>query len=155
MIDDHDLICHLKELHREANTEAFGVLDFASAFGSPLDALVYSKLFWPDFIEYEGMIFLASILESEDDRSRVLKALSSGQGKSEVEQSFNNFDIPSSLFASHRVQTTLSEDTTLAERLSEMWRARLFQLFPNRVFDVRVAHPEDEQPIITVCQRRL
>jgi hypothetical protein len=154
LIDDHDLICHLKEVHREADTTNFNILDFVSAFGSPLDALVYSKLFWPDFIEYEGMIFMASILESADDRARVLEALSKGLSKSETEESFNNFDIPSAVFASHRAQITVSGYATLAERLAEMWRARLAQLFPDRVFDVTVIHPEDEQPNITICQSR-
>lgn len=154
LIDDRDLIHYLNEIHSEADTTNFDVLDFVSAFGNPLDALVYSKLFWPDFIEYEGMIFMASILESADDRARVLNALSKGLSKSETEKSFNDFDIPSAVFASHRVQLTLSGYSTLAERLAEMWRARLAQLFPNRAFDVTVTHPEDEQPNITICQRR-
>jgi hypothetical protein len=100
------------------------------------------------------MIFMASILESADDRARVLNALSSGLSKSETEESFNDFDIPSAVFASHRAQLTLSGYATLAERLAELWRARLAQLFPNRAFDVTVTYPEDEQPNITICQRR-
>ena len=153
LIDDQELIRHLKDIHSEADTTNFDILDFISAFGSPLDALAYSKLFWPDFIEYEGMIFMASILESADDRARVSNALSKRLSKSEIEESFNDFDIPSAVFASHRVQLKLSGYAALAERLAEMWRARLAQLFPNRAFDVTVTHPDNEQPNITVCQR--
>jgi len=153
LMNDNDLIHRLNEIHSEADTTNFGILDFVSAFGNPLDALAYSKLFWPDFVEYKGMIFMSSILESTDDRARVLDALSKGLNKAETEESFNNFDIPSSVFGSHRLQLTLSGYARLAERLAEMWRARLAQLFPNRTFDVTVTHPEDEQPNITICQR--
>jgi hypothetical protein len=51
------LIQHLKKFRAEADTSNFDVLDFVSAFGNPLEALAYSYLFWPDFIEFEGMGF--------------------------------------------------------------------------------------------------
>ena len=153
LVNDEEVIRHLKEIHSDADTSNFKVLDFASAFGSPMDALVYSKLFWPDFFEFENMIFLSTILESEDDRSRVRAAISKGASKAEIEKSFNTFDISSDFFASCRASMTEAEEDTLAERMAEMWRARLKQLFPTRDFDVEVAYPPDELPNITVSRR--
>ncbi|WP_158942890.1 hypothetical protein [Granulicella sp. S190] len=152
---DQDLVRHLKEYHNDADTRLFSVLDFASAFGSPLYALVYSKLFWPDFIELKGMIFHESIMESEEDRFRVEKALLAGQTRREIERSFNSFEIPSSFFSSNRGSTTLAEDVLLANRLGHMWRLRLLEVFPERTFTVDVECPVDEQPTIIVSQCNL
>ncbi len=149
-----NLVQHLKQIHVDADTRAFGVLDFASAFGSPLDALMYCKLFWPDFVEFEEMVFLSSILESEDNRSHVRAALTKGTSRIEIEQSFNSFEIPSDFFASHRIPTTDVENSELAEQMAQMWRARLTQLFPKLSFDVQVSHSPDEAPTLTVSQCR-
>jgi hypothetical protein len=146
------LVRHLKDFHRDADTSHFGVLDFASAFGSPLYALVYSKLFWPDFVEFEGMIFHASIMESEEDRVRVRKALSEGKTRQEVETSFNSFDIPSDFFASNRGSTTVAEQVLLANRMKDMWRLRLKELFPRRNITVEVTSSPNEEPTLVVSE---
>ncbi len=70
------LINHLKEFHAKADTSNFNVLDFVSAFGNPLEALAYSYLFWPDFVEFEGMIFHQGCIENDDDRSQIRAARS-------------------------------------------------------------------------------
>src|ERR1700722_17834197 len=93
------LIDHLKEFHAKADTSNFKVLDFVSAFGSPLEALAYSYLFWPDFVEFEGMIFLKALIEDEEDRSQIRRALAKFPTRKEVEQSFNQFVIPDSFFS--------------------------------------------------------
>ncbi len=151
-LENESLVRHLGQVHGDVDTNRFGVLDFASAFGSPLEALVYSKLFWPDFLQFEGMIFLAAVLESDEDRSRVRAALSRGSSRCEVEQSFNRFEIPSDFFASHRVPTTDEENLCLAERMAETWRARLLQLFPDKQFTVAVEHELGEPPTLTISQ---
>jgi hypothetical protein len=100
-MDDKLLIEHLKEVHARADTSNFNLLDFVSAFGNPLDALAYSKLFWPDFIEFEGMIFLKNNVEDDEDRSRIRAALSNFGTPREVEMSFNQFLIPEDCFSAH------------------------------------------------------
>jgi hypothetical protein len=129
---DELLIDHLKEFHAKADTTNFNVLDFVSAFGSPLEALAYSKLFWPDFVEFEDMIFHEGSIENEDDRSRIRVALSEFPTRREVEESFNQFLIPDDFFSAGLGTTTDEENIYLAERISEMWKARLAQLFPNK-----------------------
>jgi hypothetical protein len=45
LIDDQDLIRHLNEIHSEADTTSFGVLDFVSAFGNPWTHLSTASCF--------------------------------------------------------------------------------------------------------------
>ncbi len=149
---DERLIHRLREIHGNRNTAAFGVLDFASAFGSPLEALTYSRLFWPDFIEFEGMVFPAAVFESEQDQARARAALARSGSRGAAERALNRFEIPSDFFASHRVPTTDEENRELAERMAQTWRARLTQLFPNRTFTVAVEHAPDEPPTLTFFQ---
>jgi hypothetical protein len=151
---DRLLIEHLRELHAKADTTNFNVLDFVSAFGSPLEALAYSQLFWPDFVEFEGMIFHQGSIEDEADRSRIREALSQFSSRKEVEESFNQFMLPDAFFSSGLSTTTDEENIFLAERMAEMWRARLAQLFPNKKCVVEVQLPEEtkEGPTIVVCQ---
>jgi hypothetical protein len=151
---DRLLIDHLKEFHSKANTNNFNVLDFVSAFGNPLEALAYSYLFWPDFVEFEGMIFHQGSIEDDEDRSRIRAARSEFSSRKEVEQSFNQFVIPDSFFASKISTTTDDEDLFLAERIAEMWRARLAQLFPNKncVVEVQLPPETEEGPTIVVYQ---
>ncbi len=152
-IGDEHLVQHLKEVHRDADTTSFGVLDFASAFGSPLEALMYGKLFWPDFVEFEGMVFLETLLQSNEDRSRVLAALEKSS-MAEVERSFNRFEMPTDFFASHRVPITDEENLNLTRKMAETWRARLAQAFPERQFTVEVEESPDASPTLVVSECR-
>lgn len=151
---DKLLIDHLKEFHAKADTSNFNVLDFISAFGSPLYALAYSKLFWPDFVEFEGMIVFGGNVEDEEDRSRIRSALSQFPTRREVEQSFNQFMIPDIFFSAGLGTTTDEEDIYLAERIAEMWEARLARLFPHKKCVVELQLPDEtkEGPTIVVYQ---
>lgn len=60
------IIEHLKKIYSDKDTTNFDLLDFVGAFGSIPMALAYSKLFWPDFVEFYEMIFLKDIFELED-----------------------------------------------------------------------------------------
>jgi hypothetical protein len=148
------LIEHLKEFHAKADTSNFDVLDFVSAFGNPLEVLAYSYLFWPDFIEFEGMIFHQSVIEDEEDRCRIRAALSEFPSRKEIEQSFNQFLVPEAFFAGGLSTTTDEENIWLAERIAEMWKARLAQLFPNKkcVVELQSAEETDEGPTLVVYQ---
>jgi hypothetical protein len=148
------LIEHLKEFHAKSDTRNFDVLDFVSAFGSPLEALAYSYLFWPDFIEFEGMIFHQSCIEDEEDRSDIRAALSKFSSRKEVEQSFNQFLVPDGFFANGLSTTNEEENIYLAERIAEVWKVRLAQLFPTKKCAVEVQSAEETQegPTIVVYQ---
>jgi len=155
-MDDKLLIDNLKRFHAAADTSNFNVLDFVSAFGSPLYALAYSKLFWPDFIEFEGMIFLKENVEDEEDRSRIRTALARSSTPKEVERSFNQFMIPDIFFSAGLGTTNGDENLCLAERMVEMWEARLARLFPGRTLVVELELPQQskEGPTIIVYQSK-
>jgi hypothetical protein len=138
------LIEHLRKVHSKHDTSNFNILDFMSAFGSPLDGLVYSRLFWPEFIEFKEMIFLKESIEDEDDKRKIAETFKRyGGDKTKTEQSFNLIEIPSGFFTRGLGDTTEEEDRWLAEKLAEMWLCRLQFLYPNRKFEVKVLNPEE------------
>src|SRR5215475_8542229 len=94
---EQDLIKRLSTLYAEEEPTNFNALDYVYVFGSPLQALMYSKLFWPEFIEIEDMVFLKDRIE--DDRSAVLKVLEQYEGnRPKTEQDFNLLEVPSNIF---------------------------------------------------------
>ncbi len=128
------LIQKYSELHPGRDRSNFIVTDLLHAEGSPLDALLYSYLFWPDFEEYEGMVFLRSSLEDEEDRAQVRETLHRYNGDRLATQQAHNFVDVGDLFGARCGETEESEDVLLAARLMEMWSARLARLFPHRTF---------------------
>jgi hypothetical protein len=127
----------------EQDATGFHYFDFLHACGSPLHALFYSGLFWPQFIEFEGMIFLEGTIEDESDRQRVREAFRQyGGDRTKTEQSFNSVEVPS-LFGGRAAETTEREDEFLASRICAMWTARLRELFPDRRFVVEMQRADE------------
>ena len=146
-MDDDRLMNRLRQIYTDLDTTNFDMLDFVAAFGSPLQALMYSRLFWPEFVELEGMVFLKESMEYEDDRRRLAEALEHyGGDLTRTEQSFNLLEVPSMLFTSYeaRQQTTEEEDLWLAQRLAQMWHACLSHRYPGREFVVEVLEEAEE-----------
>jgi hypothetical protein len=93
-------------------------------------ALFYSRLFWPEFVEINVMIFLKEAIEDDEARSLLDKYLEQNHGdKAKAEQSFNLTGI-SYLFGKKTGETTDEEDLVLAKRLAEMWRCKLLMIYP-------------------------
>jgi hypothetical protein len=53
-----------------ADPAGFTALDFVGALGSVGNALLYSRLFWPEFIEVDGMVFIKDYV---DDLARIIR----------------------------------------------------------------------------------
>lgn len=141
---EEDLLAHFKEMKcKGADTTRFNYFDFLHAHGSPLDALFYSRLFWPEFVEIKEMVFLKETIEDDDDKNHLDKVLEHYDGdKTKTEQSFNLTEIPY-LFGKNVAETTAEEDLMLTERLAKMWRYRLQMIYPERKFIVRILSAED------------
>src|SRR5262249_48637827 len=108
---EQDLIKRLSTLYAEEDTTNFNVLDYVYALVLTLQVLMYSKLFWTEFIEMEDMVFLKDRMENGDDRSAVLKALEQHEGnRRKTEQAFNLFEIPPDIFGKKMGETTEEED---------------------------------------------
>lgn len=143
IMTDETLIKSFQEYFHNEDTHNFTVLDFVGAFGSPLMALGYAKLFWPEFIEFKGMVFFAEDFDS-DMQKRVTDMLEQDNlAANEIEQSFNLFEVPSIFFAQYAGDTDEEQDEDLAEILARMWKCKLETDFPEKDFSVRVLSPEE------------
>ena len=155
------LISELSRLHSEDDTTNFIVSDFIYAYGSPLEALLYAKLFWPDFAQVDEMIFRSDVIEDKDDADRTRQALQKfGGDLEEVERNFNRRYIPSDIFIEKPgVEGGFegSDETheQLAQLLIQMWEARLNQVFPGLHFSV-ILEPRDStgEVSVTFCRKR-
>ena len=139
---DEDLFGYLQKKCKNKDTSGFNFFDFLHIQGSPLDALFYSRLFWPKFIEINGMVFLKETVE-DDDKGRLYETLQYYNGdKTETEKSYNLIEVPS-LFGKNLDETSDDEDFILANRLAEMWYQRLQTVFPDRNFTVKILSAEE------------
>jgi len=137
-MDDTKLLERLRVLYPDRDMREFNVLDALHAEGSPLLALLYARLFWPEFVEIDGMVFLKETIEDEDDRRRLREAFEHyGHDRTQTEKSFNLVELED-LFGTHAGETSDDEDHDLLERLRQMWSARLSQLFPAQRFRVEL-----------------
>lgn len=141
---DSVLIEELRKKHAGDDTANFGVSDFLAAFGSPVDAVMYLRLFWPEFIRFKGMVFRQEALEDEDDRRRVREALRRYAGdKTRTERSFNLVEVPCGLFSRGAAESSDEVDRFLVEKLVELWKCRLAVKFPEQEFVVEAVPPEE------------
>jgi len=141
---NEDLLAHFREVvFKGQDTSGFNYFDFLHAYGSPLDALFYSQLFYPDFVEIKGMIFLKETIEDDNDEARLDEALIRYEyDKSKIEQSFNIVEVPS-LFGKNLAETTDEEDLVLTTRLAKMWQYKLQSTYPERKFTVQILSAEE------------
>lgn len=139
----HQLMRDLTERYsgKDANLE---VLDFLSRNGSVLDALMYSYLFWPTFVEILDMVFVVGRRRGRNppEMAGLQNALKDMRDSWRVEESFNLFELPSDLF-DYFANTSDEQVELLAERIVEAWRAKLAVDFPSRRFEVKVLSPSE------------
>jgi hypothetical protein len=152
-ITDDDLIERARHVWREPFAN-FTVYDLLHAKGSPLEALLYAKLFWPEFRRLLDMTFLPFVVEDEADEQRIMTALELLEDRSRVEERFNRVEI-GPLFGRRRGETSVEHDALLAQYLGATWSAKLGSDYPARRFCVRITGPEDGSDIaITIYEQR-
>lgn len=153
--ESQHLVSELSRLYSDQDTTNFGVFDFIGAFGSPLEAIAYAKLFWPDFVWVDEMLLRSDAIEDESDVDRARQALQQWNGDlGKTESSFNRLEIPSGIFGKMAGESSDAIDEQLAQTLVEMWKARLSQVFPDRKFSVTVEQESDGEVSVTFCQNR-
>ena len=114
----HQLVDRLRASFPGEDNHGFNAFDLLHKFGRPLSALLYTELFWPEFREFEGMVFLADSVEDVGDEARVREALDTYRDRTQVEKSFNFVEVPS-LFGRSAGETSDEEDELLASRLRD------------------------------------
>jgi hypothetical protein len=135
------LIRTLRRRFADRDTTGFRPLDFVYAEGSPVEALLYSSLFWPALVEVDGAILLRAAVEDDDELARI-RAVVRERGPVEAERRFNMWEF-SDLFGSGLGDIDDGQAELLMTRLAEMWRSRLHAQFPGRRFALEVLAPED------------
>ncbi len=141
-LNARELAERLRMKYSNLDATNFNVLDFLGPIGSPLDALMYARLFWPEFVEVDGMVFRKETMEDRDDRDRLAQALGRLGNPCEIEKSFNLVEVPSGLFSRAIGESTEQEDRLICVLLCEMWCACLRMTYPARSFDVQIWEPE-------------
>jgi hypothetical protein len=127
--------------------------DFLFGLGKMHDALIYSALFAPQFIEVEGFVMLGEFgvlprggLEEVQRQIRNARAKSSGDVARFVD-SCNWVEVPY-LMSDNR--SSDAEDSVLAHAIADAWQARLNGLFPSRTFHVQVLAKEETGSVVGV-----
>ncbi len=150
-----ELVSELSRLYSDDDTTNFIVSDFIHAFGSPLEAMAYAKLFWPDFVQVDEMLLRSDVIEDAGDAERARQALRKWNGDLEkTERSFNRLNIPAGVFGKRINESSATIDEQLAEILVEMWEARLRQKFPNRKYLVILERESDGEVSVSFYQDR-
>jgi len=153
---DHQMCQRLDHFFSSQDTSGFNCFDFAYAFGSLKDAMIYSKVFCPDFVLFRDMVFLASAVEDDEDASRVVGLLDdAGKDPQTIETSFNITEI-SNLVGQKEDCEDEMVDLMLARVLCETWGALLRSKFPNRSFLVKIipAFENNDETAVTFFQVR-
>lgn len=146
-MNDEELLSYLRRHFSAAGARNYNVLDFTFRYGSVLEALMFSHLFWPDFVEFEGMVFFKEIREGAGFSERVKGALNKFAGnRSAVERSFNLREVTTQLLGKDLKETTDEQIDWLEQRLVEMWTARLSNAYPEKRFAVEIVVLDPHDP---------
>ena len=102
-------------------------LQHVGTFGQ---AIAFTDLFWPDFIEHDGCILRADRFD-EANYQEWLKSTKGDRGA--VEAVINHTHL-TDLFAHQDLQPTREQLVKLGCILKEMWQAKLNRDFPSRCY---------------------
>ena len=117
--------------------------DWVGCVGNFELAIGYSRLFWPDFVEHDGLVFLADGFS--DDGYRDWTRHSSGDRRA-VETVMNHRHVFDH-FSHHGGTASEEQVVYLGRVLKEIWQAKLARDFPGRRFVV--SFPEDPVDYLT------
>ncbi len=107
--------------------------------------IAFLKMFWPDFYCIDGCVFLKEQFEPEYyDR-----LLNEGTSRQEIEKWINLF------FLGGMMQESTSDESIryLAIHLTKLWEMKLKEDFPDKEFDVKYFHDEEDGYFVVFSQR--
>ena len=127
--------------------------DLVHQYGDMISALLYSTIFFPEFIEVDGSILLKNNVSDVETRFRSGGA-ELNLSLAESEASFNSIEV-AYLFSNRRsaIDDTDCSDAIeqkLAKIIADAWRCRLEDLYPSRIFSVSVLTPEESGSVYSV-----
>lgn len=120
---------HLLRARYPEVARASEFVDYLAEYGSPLWALGYGELFWPTFVEIDGMVFWSGTMRSSTEVQRVHDALETSGDLSQIEISFNFIEV-GEFFVNDPDDVSAEALDHLTHSLCESWSARLESSFP-------------------------
>jgi hypothetical protein len=127
--------------------------DIIHQIGDMASALLYSTIFFPEFIEVDDSILLKDNI-SDAEASFRHGAVESQSPLAVREASYNSIEV-AYLFSTRGVSLDESEDSDTPEIkrahiIADAWADRLKRLYPSRVFKVSVLTPEESGSVYSV-----
>ena len=120
--------------------------------GDMVSALLYSTIFFPEFIEVDGSILLKNNVPDVETRFRSGGA-ESNLSLAESEASFNSVEV-GYIFSTRPISSFDTDTSALEQKLAKIiadaWRCRLKDLYPTRIFSVSVLTPEESGSVYSV-----
>ena len=144
MLDDEKLIPELR-VWRDLNSESFSINAWTMASGNIKLAIGYSFLYSPDFIEYEGCVFLKdhfNVPNFED-----WKLAEYVFNYAQIESVINHIHIPD-LFPMDNEDINIDQIRYLGTKLCEIYSAKLKLEFPNKIFTVSFNGNEELEDLL-------
>ena len=129
MIDFNELIPELPEWN---NGNGIDIDGWICGVGNFEHAIGYTRLFWPEFVEYKGCVFRADFsVESYEGFLEATKG-----DKRAVEAVMNHRHLLT-IFGDPRLDPTEEQIIYFGRMLREIWQAKLDRDFPHRKIVVR------------------
>ncbi len=125
--DYKELIPELIEWE-EHNGHPFEPDEWISGVGNYEHAIGYLKVFWPDFYEYDGCIFVNTLPDTENYDSWLKETKGN---KSSVEALLNHAHIVD-LFQLGQQLPTQAQIIYLGNKMKEMWLSKAILEFPGK-----------------------
>ncbi|MCC3518720.1 hypothetical protein [Microcoleus sp. PH2017_18_LLB_O_A] len=110
---------------KKANGDDFSLWDYLFGSANIEIAIAFTKLFWPDFVEHEGGIFLSEAFNSQIYEQWKIEL---GNDVAAIEQVMNHQHVDDILPGA---QNASSDNLLyLGQALAQMWESRLKSLYP-------------------------
>ncbi len=141
-LDYKQLIPELKEWE-EHNGRPFNPDDWIGCVGNYDHAIGYITIFWPEFYEYDGCIFVGNI---PDEKNYVSWLKATKGDKKSVEAVINHVHI-TDLFQVDQLNPTELQIKFIGSKLQDMWLAKAKKEFPSRNISVEF-YEGDENDLV-------
>ncbi|MCL1465277.1 hypothetical protein [Argonema galeatum] len=131
---------------KEANGYDFSLWDFLFGVANIEIALAFTQLFWPDFVEHQGGIFLTEAFDLEIYQQWKEKL---GNDINAIERVMNHQHIDDILPGAEKVG--IDNLYYLGDTIAQMWSSRLKLVYPDRTFQVN-SDRDEHSVIVTFYQ---
>ena len=116
-------------------------------------AICLIDLFWPEFIEWEGLILRKSAFPEDWSRFRET-ADAAKWTPSDMEYMLNRVNIADFFLNDpDRDNVDLSVYTSIAQKVAEMWECKIKMLYPDRSIEVSIVHSDIDPEVYMFVNR--